>query len=48
MTLKLHKIEIVRMRHAMANVIGVQREYDFWHDIVLKTPEKEFIIVGED
>ncbi len=36
--------EIVKMRRAMAGVIGIKREYDFWHNIVLKTPESEFII----
>jgi len=45
--MKLTKTEVVNMRRAMAGVIGIKREYDFWHNIVLKTPESDFIIDDE-
>ena len=45
---KLSRTDIVFIRQNIARVIGTKREYEFWHEIVLKTPEHEFILIDED
>ena len=41
--MKITKDEVVKIRVEIDAILGYQRGYKFWHNVVLKTPEAEFI-----
>ncbi len=44
---KMSKGEVIAIRRCIEQVLGMSRAYDFWHNVVLKTPEDEFIDAEE-